>query len=114
MIPFILCLEKAKLERKARGYQGLGVGVDDGHKRIFGVIELFYISILMVIIQLHGFIKSHRSVPGGDGTVARAVRVTCGSSDTLLGAGIAASVRTLRPRGMPHLHPRWLWLFHKF
>lgn len=61
-------------ETKARVSGGWGWGLATGVQENFfflgGVIESFCILILVVVIQVCGFIKSHRSAPAGDGLTA--------------------------------------------
>ena len=57
-------MEKTKLQgaKSDQWFPGIGGGGHSGTKKSFGVIEMFYILIVVVITQIYTFVKTHRTV----------------------------------------------------
>lgn len=101
---FLMSGEGKIRETKASGFWGLEVVVGYRSAREFwgAVIELFCILILVMVIQVCRFIKSHRRAPAGDGPMASTRYTTelpAVAPTPCSGLG-EPPVRTLRPRGM--------------
>lgn len=63
MFPFYDILEKAVLRQKIKScYWGKGLTMKRQCKRIWRVMELFYILVVVEVIQLYASVKTHRTI----------------------------------------------------